>query len=144
MKTRIFMAAVVMLFASSSAFAQMGGYSGMGNANTQPPSAPNSGSAKTTTTTTTSKKVMPVGVKAYLDDVIAHSNDKKFHLTINGKDMPLTPIKVHEERKIGAGKASTTVEMKGADGATYEMDFFTSNGQVTGANKIRKINGKAP
>jgi hypothetical protein len=144
MKTRISITAVVMLFASSSAFAQMGGYSGMGNAQTQPPSASNSGSAKAATTTTTSKKVMPVGVKEYLDDVLAHSNDKKFHLTVNGKDMPLTPIKVHEEKKIGAGKGSTTVEMKGADGTTYEMDFITSNGQVTGANKIRKTNGKTP
>ena len=35
------------------------------------------------------------------------------------------------------------VDMKGADGKLYEIDFVTSGGQVTGA-KVGKVDGKAP
>jgi len=61
---------------------------------------------------------------------------------LNGKDLALTPIKIHEEGK-GGGKATVPVEMKGVDGKTYEIDFTTSNGQVTGA-RVGKVNGKSP
>jgi len=139
MKTHIFISAVALLLVSSSAFAQMGGYGAMGNANTQRPS--NSGSEKTTTTTT-SKKVMPVGVKGYLDEQLANSKDKKFHVTLNGKDLALTPVKIPAETK-GAGKARVPVDMKAADGKIYEIDFVVTNNQVTGAS-IGKVNGKSP
>lgn len=86
---------------------------------------------------------MPVGVKGYLDDQLANSKDKKFHVALNGKDVALTPLKFHEERKIGGGKSATAVDMKDADGRIYEIDFVTSNGQVTGAS-VGKVNGKAP
>jgi hypothetical protein len=89
-------------------------------------------------TTTTTKKVMPVGVKGYLDEQLANSKDKKFHVSLNGKDVALTPIKIHE-----GSKSVTPVDMKSADGKIYEIDFTTSNGQVTGA-RISKVNGKAP
>ena len=81
-------------------------------------------------------------MKGYLDSQIASSKDKKFHVALNGKDLALTPIKIHEEGK-GSGKATVPVEMKGADGKTYEIDFTTSNGQVTGAS-VGKVNGKSP
>jgi hypothetical protein len=141
MKTRIFTSALVMSFLSPTAFAQMTGYGGGGMPQGQ---APQSASGQSqSATTTTSKKVMPVGVKGYLDDVISHSNDKKFHLEVNGKDLPLTPIKIHGDTKGAGNKTITPVDMKSADGKMYEINFVSSGGTVTGA-KIAKINGKAP
>ena len=140
MKIRIVIAAVVTSFITPIAFGQMsgGGYS-------QPQSQPQQSSAdgqQKTTTATTKKTTYPVGVKGYLDQQLAMSKDKKFHVALNGKDLALTPIKIHEEGK-GSGKATVPVEMKGADGKTYEIDFTTSNGQVTGA-RVGKVNGKSP
>lgn len=86
---------------------------------------------------------MPTGVKGYLDEQLANSKDKKFHVSLNGKDLALTPVNFHQEQKLGGGKGATAVDMKGADGKTYEIDFITSGGQVTGA-KVGKVNGKAP
>src|SRR5205807_5401163 len=125
MKTRIVIAALAASFITSIAFGQgMGGYS-------QPQSQPqqsSSGGQQKTSTTATTKTTYPQGVKGYLDSQIASSKDKKFHVALNGKDLALTPIKIHEEGK-GSGKATVPVEMKGADGKTYEIDFTTSNGQ---------------
>jgi len=139
MKTRNLVAALSALFIAPIAFGQMygGGYS---QPQSQPGQSSNTGQQKTTTTTT--KKVMPVGVKGYLDDQLAHSSDKKFHVSLNGKDLALTPVNFHQEQKLGGSKAATAVDMKGADGKTYEIDFVTSGGQVTGA-KVGKVNGKA-
>ena len=140
MNTRIIIAAAIASFGSQLAFGQMGGYGGgMKQTQAQPPSS--SGQSKQTTTTT--KTVMPVGVKAYLDSQMASSKDKKFHVALNGKDLALTPIKIREEKKLGGGKSSTPVDMKGTDGRTYEIDFVLSGGQVTGAS-VGKVNGKAP
>ena len=86
---------------------------------------------------------MPVGVKGYLESQIANSNDKKFHVALNGKDLALTPLKFGAERKLGGGRSSTAVEMKGTDGKIYEIDFVSSGDQVTGAS-VGKVNGKSP
>jgi hypothetical protein len=138
MNTRIILAAVGSSFIASITFGQMNMYA--------PPQAPppqsNTGGQQKMTTTTT-KKVMPVGVKGYLDDQIANSKDKKFHVSLNGKDLALTPVRFGEEKKLGGAKGAMAVEMKGADGKSYEIDFVTSGGQVTGA-KVGKVNGKAP
>ena len=107
---------------------------------TQPAQQPTSGSQQMTTTTT-KKTVMPVGVKEYLDNVMGNSKDHKFHMNVNGKDLPFTPVKFHEEQKLGGGKTQMAVDMKGVDGKVYEIDFITSGGTVTDG-KIRKINGK--
>jgi hypothetical protein len=139
MNKRILLAAVVTSLGSNVAFAQMGGYSG-GMTQTQPPAANADRSQQTTTTT---KTIMPVGVKGYLDSQIASSKDKKFHVTLNGKDLALTPLKFREEKKLGGGKSSTAVDMKGVDGRIYEIDFVSSGGQVTGAS-VGKVNGKSP
>jgi hypothetical protein len=136
MNTRILIAVIVTSFLSSVVLGQMGGYSG-GMTQSQPPQTSTDRTQQKTTTTTT-KKVMPVGVKGYLDEQLANSKDKKFHVALNGKDVALTPIKIHE-----GSKSVTPVDMKSADGKIYEIDFTTSNGQVTGAH-IGKINGKAP
>lgn len=139
MNTRIFIAVVVMSILSTIARAQM--MEGGQLRGAPPPPPTTSGQEKTTTTTT--KKVMPQGVKAYLDQQIANSKDKKFHVSLNGKDVALTPVTFHPEQKLGGGKGATAVDMKGADGKVYEIDFVTSGNQVTGA-KVGKVNGKAP
>ena len=137
MNTRILVALIAAVSVAPNAFGQMYGRQ---QPSTQPSQQSASGSQQMTTTTTT-KTVLPVGVKGYLDDVIAHSKDQKFHMTVNGKDLPMTPVKLHQEQKLAGNKGTTMVEMKGVDGKAYEIDFFTSGTQVTGA-KIRKINGK--
>jgi hypothetical protein len=138
MKTRILIAAVVTSLGSHVAFAQMEGYGGR-MTQSQPPS---SNADRTQQTTTSTKTVYPQGVKGYLDQQLASSKDKKFHVTLNsGKDLALTPIKIHEEKKIGGGKSSAAVDMKGADGKVYEIDFVLSGGVVTGAN-FGKVNGQ--
>ncbi|HEX4638829.1 MAG TPA: hypothetical protein VH170_05025, partial [Chthoniobacterales bacterium] len=101
------------------------------------PAASSSGSEKTTTTTKT-KTTYPQGVKGSLDQQLASSKDNKFHVSLNGKDLALTPVKIHE-----GGKSTTPVDMKGADGKIYEIDFTLTNGQVSGA-RVGKVNGKAP
>ncbi len=134
MNTRIIIVAAIASFGSQLAFGQMGGYGGG-----QPPRTTGGQSQQMQTTT---KTTVPVGVKGYLDNVIGNSKDHKFHMTVNGKDILLTPVKFHEEQKLGAGKSAMAVDMKGVDGKVYEIDFVTSGGVVT-EGKIRKINGKA-
>ncbi len=134
MNTRIIIAAAIASFGSQLAFGQMGGYGGG-----QPPRTTGGQSQQMQTTT---KTTVPVGVKGYLDNVIGNSKDHKFHMTVNGKDLPLTPVKFHEEQKLGGGKSAMAVDMKGVAGKVYEIDFVTSGGVVTDG-KIRKINGKA-
>jgi hypothetical protein len=142
MNTRILVAALATSLVVANAFGQMNqGYGAPQTQAQQVPQSNTGGQQKTTTTTT--KKVMPVGVKGYLDEQVANSKDKKFHVAVNGKDLALTPVTFHQEQKLSGGKATTAVDMKGADGKTYEIDFVTSGGQVTGA-KVGKINGKAP
>jgi len=138
MNARILIAAVAASFIAPIAFAQMSG--SYGPPQSQPPQ-PSGGMSKQTQTTT--KTAMPVGVKGYLDGQMSSSKDKKFHVTLNGKDLALTPVKFHQEKKLGGGKSSTAVEMKGADGKIYEIDFVLSGGQVTGAS-VGKVNGKSP
>ena len=134
MKTRILVPAIVIALVSSSAFAQMGGGYGGGLPQGHPPASSTDRSQPTTTTPTkTTTSTTSMSVKDYLDNQIASSKDKRFHLTYNGKDVALTPVKFHEEKKLGGGKSSTVVEMKGADGKLYEVIFLSSGGQPTGA-----------
>jgi hypothetical protein len=135
MNTRIFIAIGAVSLVTSLALAQTGSYGGGVQQAKAPPST---GDKTQPTSTTTTKKVMPVGVKGYLDEQLANSKDKKFHVSLNGKDVALTPIKIHD-----GSKSVTPVDMKSADGKIYEIDFTTSNGQVTGA-RVGKVNGKAP
>ena len=140
MNTQILIAAVVTSSISPIAFGQMSGSYSQPQAQ-QPAQSSTDGQQKTTTTTT--KTTMPVGVKGYLDSQIASSKDKKFHVALNGKDLALTPVKFHEDQKLGGNKSSTAVDMKSADGIIYEIDFVSSGGQVTGAS-VGKVNGKSP
>ncbi len=142
MNTRILIVAAATSLIAPFAFGQMygGGYS---QPQSQPQQSSMGGQQKTTTTTTKTKTVMPQGVKGYLDSQMASSSDKKFHVSLNGKDLALSPTTFHSETKLAGGKTSMAVDMKGADGKVYEIDFVTSGGQVTGA-KVGKVNGKAP
>ena len=115
------------------AFAQMygGGYSQPQS--NQPQQSSASGQQKTTTSKT-SKTTYPEGVKGYLEQQLASSKDKKFHVSMNGKDVALTPVKFHDEKKGGGNKSAQTVDMKSADGKIYPINFTLSNNQVTGAS----------
>ena len=140
MKTRVIIAALAASFITPIAFGQMSGaYS---QPQTQPPQSSTGGQQKSTTTTT-SKTTYPEGVKGYLDQQLATSKDKKFHVSLNGKDLALSPVKFHEEKKLSGNKSSAAVDMKSADGKIYEIDFVLSGTQVTGAS-VGKVNGQKP
>jgi hypothetical protein len=141
MKTQVILAAAVTSFSAPIAFGQMSGSYSQPAA--QQPAQSSTGAQQKTTTTTTTKTTFPVGVKGYLDQQLATSKDKKFHVSLNGKDLALTPIKFHEEKKMDGNKSSAAVEMKGADGKIYEIDFVLSGNQVTAAS-VGKVNGKSP
>jgi hypothetical protein len=141
MSTRILTAAVVVSLGIQLAFAQMGGYGSMQQQNQPPP--PSTGGQQKTTTSITTKTTYPQGVKGYLDSQMASSKDKKFHVSLNGKDLALTPVRIHEERKIGGNKSAAAAEMQGADGKTYEIDFVLSGGVVRSAS-VGKLNGQKP
>jgi hypothetical protein len=85
--------------------------------------------------------VPPPDVKAYLDRQVANSKDKKFHMTVNGKDLALTPFHVWAQKSTGAGSTSTCIDMKSDDGRIYDIDFVTTGPQVTGI-RIHKVNGE--
>jgi hypothetical protein len=142
MNTRIVIGAAVTSFVSSVSFGQVQMRPGYGAGMTQ--GQPSQMSVdRTQQTTTTTKTVMPIGVKRYLDSQMVNSKDKKFHVSLNGKDLALTPMTFHAEKKLGGNKSSTAVDMKGVDGKTYEIDFVSSGGQVTSAS-VGKVNGKSP
>jgi hypothetical protein len=103
----------------------------------RPTSTPAPTQAKPTPT-----PVPPPDVKAYLDRQVVNSKDKKFHFTVNGKDLALTPFHVWAQKSTGADSTSTCIDMKSDDGRIYDIDFVTTGPQVTGV-KIHKINGEA-
>ena len=163
MITRIIVSTVASLFVASIMFSQMK-YS---RANSQSPTptpktrlvqAQSPAPPRRTTTTPiqprptstpaptqakpTPTLVPPPDVKAYLDRQVANSKDKKFHLTVNGKDLALTPFHVWAQKSTGADSTSTCIDMKSDDGRIYDIDFVTTGPQVTGV-KIHKINGEA-
>ena len=86
--------------------------------------------------------VRPPDVKAYLDRQVANSKDKKFHFTVNGKDLALTPFHVWAQKSTGSNTTSTCIDMKSDDGRIYDIDFVTTGPQVTSI-KIHRINGES-
>lgn len=87
------------------------------------------------------------GIKKYIADESAKSNDKKLHVTYGSKDLALDLIKVHDDRlsNLGNGKYFACVDMKATNGNTYDIDFFLTGSadkmRVTDAS-VHKINGK--
>src|SRR6266404_8070569 len=66
------------------------------------------------------------GIKTNIDAKSKKSPDGKFHATHEGQDLALDLIKVHDDRlqDLGGGKYFACVDMKAADGKTYDIDFF--------------------
>ena len=85
--------------------------------------------------------VPPPDVKAYLDRQLASAKDKKFHMTVNGGDLALTPFHVWAQKSTGPNTTSTSISMKSDEGRVYDIDFVTTGAQVTGI-QIRRINGE--
>jgi hypothetical protein len=91
---------------------------------------------------------LAAGLKKYIDTSTMKSADRKFHLGYGGKNLALDLVKVHDDRfsSLGANKYFACVDMKGADGKIYDIDFFMA---VRGGTlnitetSVHKINGKS-
>jgi hypothetical protein len=87
------------------------------------------------------------GIKKHIGRETKQSKDKKFHVTYEGQDLALDLVRVHDDRlsSLGEGKYFACVDMKAADGKTYDIDFFLAG--KPGAMKVtetsvHKIEGK--
>lgn len=93
------------------------------------------------------KSEISAGIKKHITSEIGKSNDNKFHLNYEGKDLALDLIKVHDDRlsALGGGQYFACVDMKSADGTTYDIDFFLTGKpgdmKVT-ETSVHKVNGK--
>ena len=147
MTPRISFIIAVTLFVGSTVLAQE---HPTGGASTQPPpqrNVPESGSSQKQRSSKVTTSDISAGIKNYIEGQAANSNDKKLHVTYGGKDLGLSLTKIHDDRlsNLGGGKYFACVDMKGADGNTYDIDFFLSGGagtvRVINAS-VHKINGK--
>jgi hypothetical protein len=97
------------------------------------------------------KQVSPadisVAIKREIVRTSKKSSDKKFHAQYKGKDLALDLIKVHDDgvSSLGNGNYFACVDMRAADGTTYDIDFFMTG--KPGAMKVtetsvHKVNGK--
>ena len=87
------------------------------------------------------------GIKQNIAAKSKQSPDAKFHVKYEGQDLALDLIRVHDDRlsDLGGGKYFACVDMKGADGKTYDIDFFLTGQpgkmKVTDTS-VHKIEGK--
>jgi hypothetical protein len=87
------------------------------------------------------------GITKNIDTKSKKSPDGKFHVKYEGQDLALELITVHDDRlqDMGGGKYFACVDMKGADGKTYDIDFFMTGQpgkmRVT-ETSVHKIDGK--
>jgi hypothetical protein len=84
--------------------------------------------------------VPPPDVKAYLDRQL--KSDQKFHMTVNGGDLALTPFHVWPQKTTGPNSTSTSVSMRSDEGRVYDIEFVTTGAQVSSI-RINRINGEA-
>jgi hypothetical protein len=87
------------------------------------------------------------GVKKYIYTHAQKSADKKFHVQSGGKDVALDLITIHNDRlsDLGGNKHFVCVDMKAANGAIYDIDFFIAVRPGTLSvteTSVHKINGK--
>ena len=87
------------------------------------------------------------GLKRFISGYAAKSADKKFHVPYQRKNLALDLVKVHDDRfsSLGGDKYFACVDMKGADGKIYDVDFFmvVQTGKLTVTEtSVHKINGK--
>jgi len=90
----------------------------------------------------TATPVPPPDVQAYLDRQLANSKDQKFHMTVNGKDLALTPFHVWPQKSTGINSTSTCIDMRSDEGTIYDIDALTTGTQVS-SFRIHRINGEA-
>jgi hypothetical protein len=88
------------------------------------------------------------GLKRFISGYAAKSPDNKFHMPYQRKDLALDLVKVHDDRfsSLGGDKYFACVDMKGADGKIYDIDFFmvVQSGKLTVTEtSVHKVNGKA-
>ena len=87
------------------------------------------------------------GLKEFISGYSAKSADKKFHMPYNRKDLALDLVKVHDDRfsSLGGNKYFACVDMKGADGRMYDIDFMMvvqGDKLTVTETAVHKINGK--
>ena len=87
------------------------------------------------------------GLKRFISGSAAKSADKKFHVPYQRKNLALDLVRVHDDRfsSLGGDKYFACVDMKGADGKVYDIDFFmvVQTGKLTVTEtSVHKINGK--
>ena len=88
------------------------------------------------------------GLKRFISGYAAKSADNKFHMPYQRKDLALDLVKLHDDRfsSLGGDKYFACVDMKGADGKIYDIDFLMAvqPGKLTVTEtSVHKINGKA-
>jgi hypothetical protein len=118
----------------------------------QPPSQPLPQGAGTSSrsavqTMEASQADIAAGLKKYIDSSTRKSADRRFHVRYGGKDLALDLIKIHDDRfsSLGRNKYFACVDMKGADGKVYDIDFLMAvQGRTLNITEtsIHKINGK--
>jgi hypothetical protein len=87
------------------------------------------------------------GLKRFISGYAAKSPDDKFHMPYQRKDLALDLVKVHDDRlsNLGGNKYFACVDMKGADGKIYDIDFFmvVKPGKLSVTEtSVHKINAK--
>ena len=86
--------------------------------------------------------VPPPDIQTYLDRQLAKSADRKFHMTVNGADLALTPFHLWPQKTTGPNTTSTMISMRSNEGRVYDIDFMTTGQQVT-MIRIHRINGES-
>src|SRR5262245_51080162 len=83
------------------------------------------GAAQATMTEAT-KSSRANGVKEVTSGDGARSADQKLHMPYQRKDLALDLVRVHDDRfsSVGGNKYFACVDMKGADGRMYDIDFM--------------------
>src|SRR5205814_8619965 len=66
------------------------------------------------------------GIKQNIEAETKKGSDRKYHVKHEGQDLALDLIRVHDDRlqDLGDGKYFACVDMKAADGKTYDIDCF--------------------
>ena len=94
-----------------------------------------------------SRADISTGIKKNIKAETKKASDGKFHVNHEGKDLALDLVRVHDDRlsDLGGGKYFACVDMKAADGKTYDIDFFLTGKpgdmKVTDT-AVHKVDGK--
>ena len=87
------------------------------------------------------------GLKKFITGYAAKSPDNKFHMPYQRKDLALDLVKLHDDRfsNLGGDRYFACVDMKGADGKIYDIDFLmvVKPAKLTVTEtSVHKVNGK--